>query len=98
MIFSWSPNETPPISSAMESLWCLPYFSKLVATWSASSRVGSRISERGIRAFARPWARMSIIGSVKAAVLPVPVCAVASTSRPIRICGMAAAWMGVGWV
>ena len=57
----------------------LPYFSKFSDTCAASSRVGSRISERGIRARLRPWARMSIIGSTKPAVLPVPVWAM-----PIR--------------
>ena len=36
-----------------------------------------------MRARARPAARMSIIGRVKAAVLPVPVWAQPSTSRPI---------------
>ena len=37
------------------------------------------------------------MGSVKAAVLPVPVWAAARTSRPSRTRGMAAAWTGVGW-
>ena len=32
----------------------MPYFSKFSATCAASSRVGSRISERGIRARLRP--------------------------------------------
>ena len=36
-------------------------------------------------------------GSAKAAVLPEPVCAVPSTSRPRKTSGMAADWMGVGW-
>src|SRR3546814_2537798 len=58
----------------------LPYFSKFSATCAASSRVGSRMSERGIRARARPWDNMSIIGSTKDAVLPVPVCAMAIRS------------------
>jgi hypothetical protein len=35
-------------------------------------------------------------GSVKPAVLPVPVCAPASTSRPARMTGMACACTGVG--
>jgi hypothetical protein len=38
------------------------------------------------------------IGKVKPAVLPVPVCAAASKSRPARTTGMACAWMGVGTV
>ncbi len=68
----------------MVSLWYFPYFSKFSATCMASSRVGSIISERGMRALARPLARISIIGSVKDAVLPVPVCATPKTSRPIN--------------
>ena len=67
----------------------LPYFSKLCATWAASSRVGARISERGMRARARPASSRTSIGSTKPAVLPVPVCAMPSTSRPVTATGMA---------
>ena len=56
------------------------------------------ISDRGMRALARPAERMSIIGSVKDAVLPVPVCAQPRTSRPIRTYGIAFSWIGVGFV
>jgi hypothetical protein len=49
-----------------------------------------------MRARARPLFRMVIIGSVKAAVLPVPVCAMPSTSRAFSASGMAPCWMGVG--
>ena len=94
----WSPIDTPPISSAIESLWYLPYFSKFSATWAASSRVGSRIRLRGIRARLRPWASTSIIGSTKLAVLPVPVWATPIKSFIIRTDGIACAWMGVGSV
>ncbi len=86
------------MSSAIESLLYLPYFSKLSATWAASSRVGSRISERGMRALARPRARSSIIGRVKLAVLPVPVWAMPITSRRLSTSGMPCAWIGVGVV
>ncbi len=79
------------MSSAIESLLYLPYVSKFSATCAASSRVGSRMSERGIRALARPRDSWSIIGSVKDAVLPVPVCAMPSTSRPASTKGMACA-------
>ena len=96
--FTWSPMDTPPMRSAMESLCWRPYFSKFSATWAASSRVGSRIRLRGIRARLRPCARMSIIGSTKLAVLPVPVCAMPMMSRIIRTDGIAAAWIGVGSV
>ena len=40
----------------------------------------------------------AIIGNTKEAVLPVPVCAMPSTSRPVMATGMAAAWIGVGEV
>ena len=49
-------------------------------------------SPRGPSA-ARRWR----IGRTNAAVLPVPVCAQASTSRPASTCGMTWAWTGVGW-
>ncbi len=55
---------------AMLSLWFLPYFSKFSATCAASSRVGSRISVRGMRARARPFSRSVSIGSTKEASCP----------------------------
>ena len=92
---SWSAKETPPMSSATLSLWLMPYLSKLSSTCAASSRVGSRMRVRGIRARARPLSRRDSIGRTKAAVLPVPVWAMPSTSRPVRADGIACAWMGV---
>jgi hypothetical protein len=38
------------------------------------------------------------IGSAKAAVLPVPVCAIPSRSRPAMTSGIDCSWMGVGWL
>lgn len=38
------------------------------------------------------------MGRRKAAVLPVPVCAIPRRSRPDRMWGIACCWMGVGWV
>ena len=86
---TWSPMETPPISSTQVSLVPLAYLAKLSATWSASSRVGARTMARGMRARARPDARRSTRGRVKAAVLPVPVWAMPRTSRPARATGIA---------
>ena len=83
------PNETPPISSATLSFWPAPYLSKLSLTWAASSRVGSRMRVRGIRARARPFSSMVSIGRTKAAVLPVPVWAMPRTSRRARTWGIA---------
>ena len=86
-LVSWSSNETPPMISATLSLLLAPYLAKLSSTCAASSRVGSRISVRGMRARARPCSSMVSIGSMKAAVLPVPVCAMPSTSRRASTCG-----------
>ena len=41
---------------------------------------------------------MSIIGSTKLAVLPVPVCAMPMMSFIIRTGGIASAWIAVGSV
>ena len=54
------------------------------------------MSERGMRARLRPWARISIMGSTKLAVLPVPVWAMPMMSFIINTGGMACAWIGVG--
>ena len=51
---------------------------------------------RGMRARARPFSSSVSIGSVKAAVLPVPVWAMPRTSRRASTWGMAWAWIGVG--
>ena len=93
----WSDMLSPPMISACVSFRYLPYWTKFSATCSASSRVGSRIRLRGMRARAREPDRMSSIGRVKPAVLPVPVCAVPITSRPISTKGIACSWIGVGW-
>ena len=37
------------------------------------------------------------IGQRNAAVLPLPVCAIPMTSRPLSSVGIPIAWMGVGW-
>src|SRR5438270_117855 len=60
---SWSPNETPPIRSATLSFWPAPYLSNCSLTCAASSRVGSRMRVRGIRARARPFSSRVSIGS-----------------------------------
>ena len=71
-----------------------------MAIWPESSRVGLSTSTRQrfgatrIGLSARRW-RM---GRAKAAVLPVPVWAMATRSRPAITEGMAAVWIGVGVV
>ncbi|GBD42436.1 hypothetical protein HRbin39_01829 [bacterium HR39] len=97
-IFSCSPMPTPPMSSTMCSGRYLANSSKLRAVWVASSRVGERISARGMRARLRPPASFCSTGSRKAAVLPVPVWAMPTRLRPASTSGMARAWMGVGCV
>src|ERR1041385_1351008 len=61
----------------------------------ASSRVGTSTRATTPEAGGRARAA-STSGMPKAAVLPVPVRAWASRSRPARKCGMACAWMGEG--
>ena len=51
--------------SATLRRWFLPYFSKFSWTCAASSRVGSRIRVRGMRARARPLSSSVSIGSTK---------------------------------
>ena len=76
----------------------MPYFSKFSATWAASSRVGSRISERGMRARARPWRedvdhRQDEAGGLAGAGLGD-----ADDVAPISTEGIAWRWIGVGVV
>ena len=52
-------------SAIVELVVDLPYFSKFSATCAASSRVGSRMSVRGMRARARPFSRRVSIGRTK---------------------------------
>ena len=52
----------------------------------------------GLGAFAGSRQRCCSTGSAKAAVLPVPVWAMPSTSRPCSSAGMVRAWIGVGTV
>ncbi len=62
----------------------------------ASSRVGRRISARARERGLSSASRRCSSGSRKAAVLPLPVCAVTRRSCPSSALGMAAAWTGVG--
>jgi hypothetical protein len=77
---------------------CLPYSRKLSAIWVASSRVGASTTTRAPPRGAGfgSFSRRCRIGRAKAAVLPVPVWAMPSRSRPSSTVGMAWAWMGVG--
>jgi hypothetical protein len=55
--------------------------------------INARTAWRAV--FGEPASRCSI-GSAKPAVLPVPVCAAPSKSRPLNMNGIACAWIGVG--
>ena len=66
------------------------------ATWSASSRVGTRTSAPGERVAAT--AVRSTSGSPKASVLPEPVGDSARMSRPARASGRTRFWMAKGCV
>ena len=72
---------------------------KSSSIWCASSRVGARISTFIVPGSGASWWSSSrcINGSRKAAVLPVPVCAHAMTSRPSSTMSNTARWTGVGW-
>ena len=78
----------------------LPYASALAAICAASSRVGASTSIRiwPGRGICRAAASRSSDGSMNAAVLPVPVCAMPRRSRPVRTVGMAWLWIGVACV
>ena len=70
-------------------------FSSICTT---SSRVGATTNTFVPRRGPGCAASLVRIGSVNAAVLPVPVCAMPMRSLPARIGGMAADWIGVGSV
>ena len=91
---SCGPIETPPYTAAPVIGVCTASCARSSRICAASSRVGvstrARVRPRGLSSM-----RCSS-GNTKAAVLPLPVAAQASTSRPSRAGGMAASWMGVG--
>src|SRR5690625_3212260 len=59
----------------------------------ASSRVGTSTTPRGRRRWTLRPRKRAVIASVKASVLPEPVSARASTSRPARASGRIASWI-----
>ena len=91
---------TPPYTSAHFTWLCWAYFSKLLKTCKANSRVGVNTKAwiTGLSCWLMVGIKRCKMGSANAAVLPVPVCAPAMMSCPNSTGGMAANWMGVGWV
>ena len=67
-------------------------------TWAASSRVGTSTRPRGRHAIVCPPASLATSGRAKASVLPDPVWARPSMSRPASASGSTAAWIGRGVV
>src|SRR6185437_6682836 len=96
MFCNWEDSFIPPTTTEERTGRLAASFTAASWTWSASSRVGVRI--RAETPVGRsPRERSSKIGRRNARVLPVPVCAVATTSRPSRAGGIACACTGVGW-
>ena len=67
-------------------------------TCAASSRVGVSTSTRVCGTRRGRYSRRSRIGNTNAAVLPLPVTALANTSAPVSAIGTVAAWIGVAVV
>ncbi len=91
MLSSCGPSAMPPTTSAMGRLTSCAH---ACCTCIASSRVGSRIRAPAVLTWA--FCSRSMMGIRKLSVLPVPVCAVANTSRPSSAGGIAPTCTGVG--
>jgi hypothetical protein len=85
----------PPYTGRTRTPSWRPYLWTASETCIASSRVGTRTSAVG-SVPRSPVARRWSTGSAKAAVLPVPVAAWPSRSRPSTSGGIVSRWIGVG--
>mmetsp|Transcript_28197 Transcript_28197/g.76105 ORF Transcript_28197/g.76105 Transcript_28197/m.76105 type:complete len:321 (-) Transcript_28197:729-1691(-) len=96
--FTCSYLDSPPNAAETRILYALANLRVSLWICSASSRVGARIKPIGpLPLSSSRWSMMcTSIGSTKAAVLPLPVLATPSTSRPLRAAGSAWDWMAVG--
>ncbi len=94
------PIGAPPYTVVTRTPSRRPSGASTSATWRASSRVGTRTSPRGALGWRGPaaWASRASRGRPKARVLPEPVSARPSTSRPASASGSARAWMAKGAV
>ena len=91
---SWRWIGWPPKTGTTLMPSSLPYLNIASLTCTASSRVGTSTSTDGS---ARRLVSMRCsAGRANAAVLPVPVAACPSRSRPAIRCGMVSRWIGVG--
>ena len=90
---TWGTMSSPPTMKAVLIPRTAPSSASTVWTWSQSSRVGQSTSPSTLE---RAGSMRAIMGAPKARVLPVPVSALAITSRPSSTGPMAMAWIGVG--
>ena len=93
----WGSYATPPTSVTVRCPVCAQMVPATSSICWASSRVGVMTSMSGPSPAPACPRRLSV-GSRNASVLPVPVCAAASTSLPASTRGMACACTGVGCV
>ena len=96
--FSCGPYAIPPATRARLRPWVRASGANTSATWSASSRVGTRTRERAQPDGAAEPVSVVIMGRPKPSVLPEPVRPRPSTSRPASASGMVADWIGKGSV
>mmetsp|Transcript_60666 Transcript_60666/g.108213 ORF Transcript_60666/g.108213 Transcript_60666/m.108213 type:complete len:250 (-) Transcript_60666:82-831(-) len=94
---NWSSRLNPPANKDTLKLVSLPSCLKNRTVCNASSRVGVRIRPRA-PTLGECWYNLCKQGMRNAPVLPEPVRAMATTSRPCKRSGMVFFWMGVGTV
>ena len=92
-VFAWFSMSIPPTTTVHRKCKHDPSALNCSANWYASSLVGVTTSPKMPKGSS---ARRCRIGNANAAVLPLPVCARPSTSRPARIFGMQWVCTGVG--
>ncbi len=97
MACNCGPSPSPPTTTAARIPLPAAIWPKASAIWMASSRVGLRIMAR-IPARCGSLPNNWISGRTNARVFPVPVCAVATRSRPASAGSIARACTGVGSV
>ena len=91
---NWLSRPSPPTTSVCCRSVCFPIARENLRVWIARSRVGLSTSAR-IPSGACACSRCSI-GTRNAAVLPLPVRAIATTSFPFSATGITFRWIGVG--
>ncbi len=90
--------EVPPQTTFIFRPRTSPYGWSASATCMASSRVGVRMTARGLCFSVRPPASVARVGRPNDRVLPEPVRPRPRMSLPARASGMVAAWIGNGAV